>query len=168
MTTIRDYEDVSRVYQWLNSGQHHFKSVVLDSATEIQKRCIDNIAGRAQPTQQQWGSILREMEGLIRQFRDLRVHPQNPLTTVTYVLGSNPTDTAQRPLVQGQLRLTLPYYMDVVGYLFTEFSADGALARRLMVQPMPGIVAKDRTGRLGQIVDQPHIEHMLGAIYGRE
>src|SRR5579863_1826677 len=79
---VRDYRVVDQVYGWLNSGQHPFNSIVVDSLTEIQKRCLDNIAGTDQPQTQHWGALLRQIEGFVRDLRDLAFHPIKPLDSI--------------------------------------------------------------------------------------
>jgi hypothetical protein len=71
-----------------------------------------------------------------------------------------------RPHVQGGLKLSLPYFVDVVGYLYAATTDAGTLERRLLVQPAPGFIAKDRTDRLGFEVVNPSITNMLDSIYG--
>jgi hypothetical protein len=163
---VRDFNTVAQVYQWLNSGKHPFKSVILDSLTEIQKRCIDQIAGDAQLRTQDWGEVLRRMEKQVRDFRDLTMHPQNPLEAVIYINLTAERDGSKRPAVQGSLGVSLPGFVDVVGYLFVEVLQEtNELKRRMLVAPYNGIVAKDRTNRLGMVVDDPNVVSMLDTIY---
>jgi hypothetical protein len=163
---VVDFATLQRVFQWLNSGQHAFVSIALDSLTEIQKRCLDAIAGTSQPTQQDWGALLRQMESLVRQFRDLTMHPTNPVRAVVFVLTTKADNQGMyRPHAQGQLGLTLPYFVDVVGYLYTQVDANGELVRQLLVQPSPGYVAKDRTNKLGAVLDAPSVTKMMEVIY---
>lgn len=167
VVVVRSFTQISTVFQWLNSGQHHFKSVVLDSLTEMQKRVLDDVAGTEQPTTQDWGALLRRMEALVRQFRDLTTHPTNPLEAIVLVCPTSEKSGRYRPHVQGQLGITLPYFVDVVGYLYVQADqATGVLQRRLLVQPSGQFDAKDRTGRLGNEVVEPTITGMLDTIYG--
>lgn len=165
---VRDFDTMQRVYQWLNSGQHPWRSVTLDSLTEIQKRCLDAVAGTNAPTQQDWGTLLRQMEDLVRKFRDLTLHPTRPLESVNFITTTKNDNGTLRPHLQGQLGLTLPYFVDVVGYLYVTSDANGLPARHMLVQPLPGYAAKDRTGRLGTVVEHPHIQRMIGEVYGTD
>lgn len=167
ITFVRDFDTMTRVFQWLNSGKHNFTSVILDSLSEIQKRCLDAISGINQPTQQDWGALLRQMEALVRQYRDLTTHPVKPVEVVAF-LATTSLDEVQerRPNLQGRLRLTLPAFVDVVGYMYAQPGENGHLQRVLLTQPYPGFVAKDRTDRLGDSIQDPNIERMLEAIYG--
>jgi hypothetical protein len=160
---------MSRVYQWLNAGQHRFTSVWLDSLTEIQKRCLDGITGTSQPTQQDWGQLLSSMEGLVRSMRDLTLHEANPLQVVGVLALAEPDKKgAVRPFIKGQLGLSLPGYVDVVGYLYTAMDEAGQIRRQLLIQPAPGYVAKDRTHILsqayGSVITDPNIAEMLGVL----
>lgn len=164
---VRDFTTVTTIFNWLNSGQHPFASVVWDSLTEIQKRCLDQIVGINQPKIQDWGELLRNMERLVRDFRDLTMHPIKPLQNVTFITTTLIDDTGiRRPNIQGALRLTLPQFVDVVGFLEVKQAQDGSLVRGLMTQPYPGYVAKDRTGRLGGYVWNPNIQQMMEVING--
>lgn len=165
---VRDFDTMQRVYQWLNSGQHPWDSVTLDSLTEIQKRCLDAVAGTNAPTQQDWGTLLRQMEDLVRKFRDLTMHPTKPLLSVNFITTTKNDNGTLRPHLQGQLGLTLPYFVDVVGYLYVTQDANGNPARQMLTQPLPGFAAKDRTGRLGTVVEHPHLQRIMETIYGTD
>jgi hypothetical protein len=167
---VRDFQTMQLAYQWLNSGQHDFQSVVLDSVTELQKRCKDAIKameGAGGFRIQDWGTLLDDMELLVRQFRDLWMHPIRPVPVTVFITTTAMDDKGMyRPHVQGGLKLSLPYFVDVVGYLYAAATDTGALERRLLVQPSPGFIAKDRTDRLGYEVANPSIAAMLDTIYG--
>lgn len=163
---VRDFSQVSQVYQWLNAGKHPFKSVVLDSLTEIQKRCIDQIAGESQLRMQDWGEVLRKMEKQVREFRDLTMHPTTPIEAVIYINLTKDVEGAKRPAVSGSIGVSLPGFVDVVGYLFTQADQEtGTIIRRMLVQPYNNIVAKDRTNRLGTVVEHPDCSQMLDTVY---
>lgn len=160
VVTVRDFQTLTTLLQWLQSGQHPFKSVVLDSLTEIQKRCLDNIVGTEQARTQDWGELLRKMEKLVRDMRDMTMNNGHSLTSVIFICGTQIKDGTAKPHVQGQLALTLPYFVDVMGYLYVE-AGDGGLVRKLLVAPINGIAAKDRTGKLGVSIENPNITTML-------
>ena len=164
---VRSFTTMQSVYQWLNSGRHPFNTVVIDSLSEVQQRCIDGLAGQQQMSQQLWGDLLRQMSSLVRAFRDLVTHPTRPLSAVMLIAMSREVNGRRVPYVQGQLAVTLPYYIDVVGYYFTHVDESGILNRRLWVAPNPLFDAGDRTGALGDVVDNPTITSMLNTIYRR-
>lgn len=165
---IRDFQQMSMAHQWLNSGQHDFNSCVLDSITELQKRCKDAIKPSGGMRIQDWGTLLDDMELLIRQMRDLWMHPVRPVPVTVFITTTKADEKGTyRPHVQGQLNLSLPYFVDVVGYLYTQANLEiGGYERHLLVQNTPGFIAKDRTNRLGSVVVNPDISKMLEQIYG--
>lgn len=160
---VRNFQTMQSVYTWLNSGQHGFRSVVIDSLTEIQKRLQDQIAGTEQMKTQDWGALLRQMEDLVRKMRDLTFHPTRPLEAVVLLAITSQKDGKYKPHVQGQLSVSLPYFMDVVGYLYAESDpATGSRLHRLLLQPTPEYEAKDRTNRLPAVLDIGDLNHYDG------
>jgi hypothetical protein len=148
---VHDWATLVAAYNVLASGQHPFKSVVLDSLTEAQKRLIDNVSGTDQSSMQDWGIILRYLEDLVRKFRDLAKHPTNPMEAVVMTCLSHLRDDHVRPFLKGQLELTLPSFYDIVGYMSTDMNgATGAMDYKMLLQPQNNVVAKDRTGVITQ------------------
>ncbi len=162
---VRDLSAVQQAFQWLNAGQHPFQSVIIDSLTEAQKRAVDQIAGTAQMKTQDWGSLLRKMEQMVRAFRDLTMHPVRPIECVVFVCGSRTDDNGiTRPHLQGQMGTTLPYYVDIVAHLTVMFDEGGEFHNQASFRPVGGIVAKDRTGRLGATMPDPSIPRLFDAV----
>lgn len=167
IATIKSFQALGMLLQWLQSGKHPFRSVVVDSLTEVQKRCLDNITGVEAADQRAWGEVLRKMEGLVRAFRDLTIPNGVPtLDTVVFVAGSQVKDGITRPHLQGQLGNTLPYFVDAVGYLYLQQNEDGDIVRNLLLQPVGGFTAKDRTGQFGTKITNPNVASMLSLLRG--
>ncbi len=163
---VRDYADVAKVYAWLQSGDHDFRSVVLDSVTEIQQRCKDEIGGESALRIQDWDLMLIRMSQLMRRFRDLTFHPTAPLDAVIFLALSVQKNDKWRPWVQGALQTALPGYVDLEGYLYVqEMEEEDKSERRLLIHPLDGYAAKDRTHTLtqhyGKVIKNPDIEEML-------
>lgn len=162
VASVKSFQALGMILNWLQSGKHPFKSVCIDSLTEVQKRCLDNITGVEAADQRAWGEVLRKMEGLVRAFRDLTIPNGVPtLDTVVFVAGSQVKDGTTRPHLQGQLGNTLPYFVDAVGYLYLSQNEDGDVVRNLLLQPLGGFAAKDRTGKFGTKITSPNVADML-------
>lgn len=163
-----DFNTLMKGYEWLNSGQHPFRSVVVDSLTELQKRAIDQISGIDQPTQQDWGAILRVMEDIVRKIRDLLYHPTRPLECVVLIALTHHKDDKYRAFVKGALELTLPGFIDVVGYLYNEVGEGGIIERKMLIAPLGEFDAKDRTNALtvkyGAVITNPDLGEMIDVI----
>lgn len=166
ITYVRDFSTLSSVYQWLSAGKHPFKSFILDSVSEAQQRCIDAIAGSEPMKLQNWGELLRRMSLLIRSYRDLLVHPTNPLKAVVITAMTSEKNGKYRPFIQGQLATALPYYIDVVGFLRAAPDDSGVTHRRLLVQPHPNYEAGDRTGVFPAVILDPNLAEMIEQVCG--
>lgn len=168
---IRTYQELEQVYNWLVSGQHPFNSVVLDQLTEIQMRMIAHFNGTAALQQGDWGTLLRHMDDLVRKFRDLVIHPTRPLQAVLFNAATEYSDGKWKPMLQGAMRKRLPYYVDLVGYMYLELSeTTGQVERKLLINPIGEFEAKDRTHKLGTtygpIITTPHIGQMVEVLNG--
>ena len=133
---------IADVYRVLDSGRHPFNSMSVDSLTEGQQRVIDDKVGTKKVERDDWGHLLRTMGLLVRQHRDLLIHPVRPLWSVTFVAGTHLRDGKWRPLVQGQLQDYLPYYVDIEGYL----NANPDNSRDLLIGPHPQYETGERVG----------------------
>ena len=165
---VRDYEDINRAYEWLNSGKHPFRSVILDSISESQVRATDKITGGGEMDLKKWGVLLREVGGSARKFRDLVTHPVKPLEAVVIVAMTHQRNGTGNwtPFVQGQLRVSLPYLYDLLAYLGEPVrNPDGSMSRRLLTGPAPGYDAGGRFDSwLPHVIDNPNITDMLQRI----
>lgn len=176
VVVVHDYNTVLKAYEWLRSGQHYFKSVIIDSISELQVKLFDQIAGNEQLKMQQWGEVLRKLGALLRQFRDLNTHPTNPLEAVVLTAMSiQGQDGIYRPYLQGQLRVVAPYLYDILGAISVETypnpdpTQPPYKVRRMYVERTPQYEAGERVqGRLGSVVEQQNlnIETMLNLVYG--
>jgi len=175
IVSVRDYDAVLRSYQWLQSGKHPFKSVIIDSISELQAKVLENVAGRQQIQTQQWGEILRHMAGMMRDLRDLTAHPTNPLTCIVLTCMSREIDGRMTPYLQGQAAVIAPYITDLTGYLaIEEFqhpdpSQPPYKARRMYIVATSHAMAGERVGgRLGEIVEQGDLDMvtMIDKIFG--
>jgi len=171
VVTTTELDTIRRAHQWLVAGQHPFKSVVIDALTEAQKRHIDDIAGTKPLAPQHYGDLLRTGDALVRSFRDLTLQVTNPLDVVVFVTGTREKGQdhpVMRPALLGQLAEMIGYTVDVMMYLTVEMNGDGQLKRRAQFVPVEGIAAKDRTGKLGSMMESPTVPKMLEAVYGPE
>lgn len=146
---VKEWKELYAAYEVLASGQHPFKSIIIDSLTEAQKRLVDDVAGVDQPSLQEWGVIGRHLEDMVRKLRDLTFHKTTPVNVVMLCL-SHLRDGQTRPFLKGAIELTLPAFVDVVAYLYTATSATeaGVADHFALIVPHNDIIAKDRTAAL--------------------
>lgn len=173
---VLQWGTLTNAYNYLaRPDLHDFRSVILDSVTESQRKLKTNLRGMEQMRIQDWGDLLMQMDKLIRDMRDLVLLPQpNPLKVVMFIAETEFKDGAWRPAMQGQIGRALPYWVDICGYLFTDKVQDsngqatGKLKKMLIGQGVDAtIIAGERVqGALPDIVDNPHITEMFTTIFG--
>lgn len=178
VVVVREYDDVMRAYEWLRSGKHQFKSLIIDSVSELQDKLMTKLAGSDQMKMQQWGEILRHMGGFLRDIRDLTMHPTQPLDAIVLTaMAKKDQQGRYHPYLQGQLAIQVPYFYDILGAVSVESfphpdpTQPNYTVRRLYVQSTPDYEAGERVqGRLGSIVEQPDmsITRMIDMVYGPE
>lgn len=123
---VHTWATFERAYQWLNQAEHPFKSVIIDSITEIQVKIKEEITGGNLEQKLQfdgWNTMLNRTESLCRDFRDLTEHPVHPLSVVITAMTEF-RDGKWRPYVQGSGSKKLPYFFDVIGYVYRERVVD--------------------------------------------
>jgi hypothetical protein len=170
---VRAFRDVTKTFEWLNSGKHPFRSVILDSISEIQQRAIDDIAGTNQMRQADWGTLLRVCSDAIRKYRDLVTNPVRPLDAVVFIaMAAQRADGTWYPFMQGRMATSMPYFVDLCAYIATVAQEDGTTRRRLFLASMPGYETGERVGgKLGTYIDIPDhdmhvVEKMLEKVRG--
>jgi hypothetical protein len=153
-----------KVWPWLESGNHPFRSVLLDSISELQVMLIESLAGDGQLTQQQWGTVLRKLTGMLRDMRDLTEHPIKPVEVVAASALEKSYTGVLKPLLQGASVDVVPYLMDALFYL----NRDGDGERKLLTQGTDFIAAGNRAEHvLNRVIDDPTIPGIMDAIFGK-
>lgn len=170
--SVQSFPILTQVYQWLNTGNHPFRSCTIDSLTEVQKRCRDSLTGSEALRTQDWGDLLIKMENICRYYRDLVFNPIKALEVMTFIAISDPRSGTAKPHIQGGLSISLPGLVDLEGYLYNEATAEGLTERKLLITPYTSLKgsyqAKDRTHLLtqyyGAVITNPDIENMLAVL----
>lgn len=156
---------LEQAWAWLSAGKHPFRSVTLDSLSEMQKRFIDKIAGTTQMQQQQWGELLRVLEKFVRDLKDLKNHPIKPLDAVVVVCGSQKKEGEPvGPQLQGALANSIPFFFDLVGFCELAQNESGELEQRVLILPLNNIIAKDRPKfhlKHGPVLVNPNLAELL-------
>lgn len=153
LVSTTKWDDYDRLYNALLAGAHDYRTVVLDSLSEIIEHCKEAIMEEmvAKPQNadrdedllgiQEWGKVLTRMLRLVRRFRDL---PMN----VIFIAHAEPTKDKMgkikwMPLVNGKFQMKLPQIPDVVLYMFMK-EVEGEQKRLLLTQQSDKAVAKAR------------------------
>lgn len=107
--TINEWEDLEEAFAYLRKGDHTYKSVVIDSLTEVQKKLAEYIVRKFPAkrrdyedlmSQSDWGYAIDKLRKMCRAFRDL------PLNVVFIALDqtevSDGTETVTKPALSGK------------------------------------------------------------------
>lgn len=109
-----------KTYEFLKSGQHPFKSVTVDSISEMQVKAQEEINGRNQMKTQHWGQLLQYMGGFLRDLRDLVGKKNSTIELMTLISTSKDYNGTLKPYLQGQIASQVPYLFDITAYLYVD------------------------------------------------
>ena len=170
VVNVTDWATIQQVIMWLTQAPHDFQSVVLDSITEMQRRCKQNVVGDRKTEWSDWDDLLRKMDAVIRGYRDLTIMP-GPVRCAVFVGETREEGGKWKPYMQGQIKVSLPYWVDINGYLYPDYDEDenGAKTKRvnrLWIGPHPQFETGERVqGVLGDCLTNPNIEEMMKKIF---
>lgn len=174
---VRTWDEMQALYSELFHGKHSYQTIVLDSLTEIQKFNMYGVMLKLIETRpdldpdipgmREWGKNLEQMRKFIRGFRDL---PMHTIFTALTREDKNPRtgQVTKKPSMNGKLADEAAAFLDIVGYYYTkEVAENGETKQRrvLLTQKTEDVVAKDRTGRLSQILLDPTMSDLFNNIY---
>jgi hypothetical protein len=162
---VLDWQTMKMAKERLAVEPHDFASLSLDSVTEIQRKCKQNLGRAAAMQQQDWGVLLYEMDLLIRGFRDLLLL-NNPLRVVTFVSETVVQDHRSVPNMQGAVKTSMPYWVDICGYLSQSKDEAGVNQTYLLIENHPQYEAGNRLqGKLPGLIMNPNITDILTYAY---
>lgn len=167
MIKVTSVEDLNAAYQFCLSPQAAaFRSVALDSISEIGEVVLNNAKRQVKDPRQAYGELIEKMETLVRCFRDL------PNRNVLIVAKQEPTKDELTGVVKygpsmpgAKLANKLPYFFDEVFRLGVNKTPQGESYRFLQTQPDLQFVAKDRSGALAAM-EPPHLGQLFAKILG--
>jgi hypothetical protein len=169
---VETWTEMQAVYDELHRGQHGFQTVILDSLTEIQKFNMYNIMEELAtkrpdldqdvPGMREWGKNLEQMRKFVRGFRDLKM---NTIFTALKKEDRNEKTgmVTTLPSLSGKLAGEVAAFLDIVAYYYVKRVGSGEEAvdkRLLLTKKTETVVAKDRTGTLPLILEDPDMKMM--------
>jgi len=174
---VKSWQEMQNIYDVLYLGDHPYKTVVLDSLTEIQKFNMDQIMKDLitrkpeidpdVPSMREWGKNLEQIRRMVRGFRDLDMH------TIITALEKDDKDelTGARkvlPMLSGQLARQVAAFMDIVGYYYVKQFGIGEAAeykRLMLTSATQKYTAKDRSGKLPPVIEDPTMPQLFDMMY---
>lgn len=173
---VQSWSDMAKVYNALKKGEGGYRTVVLDSLTEIQKFSMETIMRdlvAAEPDRdpdvpgmREWGKNINQLRTLVRRFRDL------PMNVIFTALSATDKDGKTgkmftRVNLSGKLSGEVPGFVDIVMYMYVK-EKDGEIQRLLLTGATDKVTAKDRSNKLPPVIEQPSMSEIHKLIYGKE
>ena len=166
MIQITTVAELSEAYHWIttNPQAKSFKTIFLDSITEIAEQVLSNAKLQVKDPRQAYGELIEKMNMLVRSFRDLPGKNVVMLAKQESHLDEVSKMTMFGPAMPGsKVSQQLPYLFDEVFRLGVGKTPDGTEYRFLQTQPDLQYEAKDRSGVLDAI-EPPNLSHIFNKI----
>jgi phage nucleotide-binding protein len=157
---VKNMIEMQEVYDALRKGETEYKTVVIDSLTELQKFSMGQVMLKVVeedpdrdpdiPSLREWGKNLEQTRRFVRAFRDL------PLNTLFTALANIDKDQKTgkiltRPGLTGKAANEVSGFLDIVLYMYLK-EVDEEQHRLLLTQKTDRVIAKDRSGKLPGIL----------------
>lgn len=188
---LQSFDHLESIFWYLAKGDHPYKSVGIDSLSELQMVNLEHIVkklvgktstggAKRESLDDVWrddyGTSTQQLRRVVRQFRDLPMHVFFSCHDATS--QDKDKNELSHPALTPKLRSAVMGYMDVIGYMYIDAeAAEGAshpeeteeARRRLLCRPFGKWVAKDRSPgqRLGMVVEDPSIPVIIDRILGK-
>ena len=186
---LDSFEGLEDIFWYLAKGDHPYKSVGIDSLSELQmvnlesivKKLVGRLSGSGAKREslddvwrEDYGTSTQQLRRAVRKFRDLPMH-------VFFSCHETTTSDKDRnetihPMLTPKLRGAVMGYMDVIGYMYVETDTgeeepeENETSRRLLCRPFGKWQAKDRSPgqRLGLVVENPTIPVIIDRILKKQ
>lgn len=160
---LTDWDDLQHVYNDLYDRKTPYKTVVLDSGTEIQQLAMNSVLGTKgrvldtgiTPEFKDWYRNTEQIRRMIRAFRDL---PMNTIVTALEMDSQDPRTKVmmKRPAFSNKLSAQVPAFFDAVFYLYVkEVKGDSPNQRLILTDKTDRVVAKCRVQNVPLVLENP-------------
>lgn len=190
---VEYWREILDAYWFLQEGDHEFKSVVIDTVSNMQNVCMDFVLGDEasrdasrdpdMPSRQVWGKVGKLMRTQIINFRNLPMNVIFVAQLRAKQVGDDDDDLGDTEIVYGpevspSIEKTLKAAVGTIGYLTKrevvirnkkKKTARKEIRRRLLLGDSEHYMSKDRNGVFPEYLDAPDLSEMLDRIYqGKE
>lgn len=174
---IRSMKELERVheklYHSIKRNKIMYGTVMIDSLPELADIDMRLIMRQAKdknpettdidvPSPREWGKQRNHMRLILRAFKDLPCHLYCTALANSHTEENQPTK--HYPAFAGKLRLEIPGFVDIVGFLTSTANVNQDITRRMQVVGTNRVIAKDRTQALGKSVENPTIPKLWDLI----
>jgi phage nucleotide-binding protein len=174
---IHKWQQIANIYTELRRGNHKYKTFGIDSLTELQKFNMYNVMEQLAvsrpdldkdiPGMREWGKNLEQIRRFVRTFRDLQMNVI--FTALDREEKNDKTGAMQhQPSLSGKLASEVAAFLDIVVYYYvrTQGKGEEQVLKRLMLTKLTDTtVAKDRTGKLPMLIEEPSLKKLWDHIF---
>jgi phage nucleotide-binding protein len=170
---VTKWRDMQKIYEDLYDRKTRYKTVVIDSLTEVQKFSMLGIMQDPErqdkdpdvATLREWGKNIEQTRKFVRGFRDL------PINTIFTALSMTDQDNKgqkhTKPSLSGKLSNEVAGFLDIVVYMYKK-NVDDEIHRCLLTSETDDTVAKDRSDSLPLVVVDPTMATLYDLISGKK
>lgn len=164
--TLHSIPEMQEAYNFIAYSEHarQFKSIALDSCSEIAEVCLGEEKGKSKDPRKAYGEMGDEMRRLIRLYRD--IPGKHVYFSFKQEYNKDEVTGIQKygPSMPGQsLTKDIPYFFDELFCLDMGKTQDGRSFRYLRTSADLQYEAKDRSGALDQF-EEPHLGKVVEKI----
>lgn len=163
VVSMNQWKKMQSVYNDLYTGRHPYRTVVIDSGTEVQQLAMNDVLGAdgkvldigITPEFRDWYKNTEQIRRMIRAFRDL---PMHTIVTALEMDYQDPRTKVQmkRPAFSNKLSQQIPAFFDTVFYLYVkEVSGNEPNRRFVLTDKTDRVVAKCRAQGVPQVIENP-------------
>lgn len=143
---IHSFRDLEEALSYLQKNPTKFKTVIIDSISEINDIIMSEIERRTGRKMQiqDYGELAQKMKSILRRFRDLDMHVLF-LGLEKIITDDDGKVIKIAPELSGKASTGVVGFMDIVGYIAVDKTGE----RSILTSSHPIYSTKDRSGKIG-------------------
>lgn len=181
---IKNWEVLQKIVSILATHRHPFRTVVIDSVSEILIKAKQSINGEKQFQIQHWGQLGSKMGSFLRTLRDITADEGSSIEILNIISATKDFNVGtedkphmeKRPLLEGSVKDTIQYLYDIIAYIeLDEVAVNPAnpgqgmrKQQRIFTGSDPHISSKARPPGIPPELFDIDLSTLLAGVYGSE
>lgn len=145
MAEIKTLQNLKELKDFLQKEDHSFKTLVIDSITDINSIIKDSIEEKTGRQMQikEWGELANSIKSILNDIKNIDMN----VIIIAQEQIEKDDQVIQKiiPSLNGKIATEICYFMDIVWYV----SIDNRWERKLITAPSEKLLTKDRTWKIG-------------------
>lgn len=178
---IKDWNVLQKTIDVLSTHRHQFKTVVIDSVSEVLIKAKQSINGDKQFQIQHWGQLNQKMGAFLRTLRDITADEDSSIEILAILSATKDFNVGtedkphmeKRPLLEGAVKDTIQYLYDIIAYIeLNEVAVNPAnpgmgmrKQQRIFTGADPHISSKSRPPGVPPELFDTTLEQLLSGVY---